>query len=186
MRNLIFHSLIENRNGSLMIEVAVALPVLVLLLFGGIDLTRYVQAIHKTDIAVDVIADELRDDPYVSSEDVSALLQSTQTTMSFKEFTPSLEMTVGGLVLHSNGSSTKAWQVQNSFPSGKCNGIEAMALQPTENLGSFTPNQYLIAVKLCTVFKGEFFLSSIIPISARQITSTAVRHANHIFEVEVQ
>ena len=180
MRN-IFFSFVKNTQGSLMVEAAITLPVLVLLLFGAMDVTRFIHAVHKSDIAVDAIANALRDDTEITNEDAVRLLLTAENNMSFKEYFPALELIIEGIRIRPNGTVEKVWVVSETLPETSCNTTNFGAMPANSNPNGYIPHQDLLRVKLCAVFSDDFFLSSIIPATVRQISASTLRHANYLF-----
>ncbi|MEH6474126.1 MAG: TadE/TadG family type IV pilus assembly protein [Sneathiella sp.] len=165
-----------------MIEVAVALPVLVLLLFGSFDLVRYVQAVGKVDMAVSSIAAELRDIDEIADTNIPEIIAAAESTLSFGGLAPTVSIVIEEITLGSDGNSITSTLISDPSTSGTCADPSGLAALPAATEQEFAPNQHLIAVKLCAEYGTNFFLSSLIPTSARQMSASAIGHANSIFQ----
>jgi len=181
-----FSSFYMCTQGSLMIEVAVALPVLVLLLFGGFDLVRYVQAVGKVDMAVSSIAAELRDTDEIVVTIVPEIIAAAESTLSFGELAPTVSIVIEAITLDPHGNSITATLINNPSTLNACTDPLGLAALPVAREQEFAPNQYLVVVKLCADYGTNFFLSSLIPTSARQMSASAIGHANSIFKVTIE
>ena len=173
-------SLFSCSQGSLVVEAAIALPLLVILLFGSFDLVCYVQAVSKLDIAANVIANALRDVTEINDADLPRYLAMAERNLTFGEFSLNVGLVVEGFQVSPDGSNARLWFMK--MPNSEsCQGFAGF--NGSLNAQEYIPSQYLITVKLCAEYGANFFLSSLIPTSAQRISSLAIRHANHVFEL---
>lgn len=77
----LFRILARDRRGSLAVEVAMSIPIMVSLLLGGVEITRYVLLNQKVERASATMADLVSQAEKLSEEDLANLFIATRYTV---------------------------------------------------------------------------------------------------------
>jgi len=163
----------KSENGSVLVEVAFALPILVLLLFGGLDAGHYLQLIQKTEQAAIVIVDALTNDPDFSTEDMLDSLALSESILTLGEMSPHVKISVTSYKLSSDGMQEIYFdKSEGAVPvlcekSGISPRFEALFEEPS------APAQYYFQVSLCVVAADAFYLSTFLPLKNTAISAVA-------------
>ncbi len=92
--------LVRNRSGSILIELAVAMPVLVLITLGGIEISRYVLINQKLDRVAASTSDLVAQAETISATDISNLLEAAKFVIR------PFELAANGVVIVSSVSAS--------------------------------------------------------------------------------
>ncbi len=167
----------------MIVEVAIILPVLILLIFAGTDMIRYVQTLHKLDLVSDSLVTRLSRQSVLQAADLEGALGQAQSLL---ETTSSSDLGLKSRVirllpsgeqqlvwLHKAGGEPAGCGEGGAFPSYSVNGANPEA-----------PRQLFFQNHLCFTLKSAFYLTSILPAERFVISSVATQPAYPYFADE--
>ena len=172
----IFSQYLLCERGNIMVETAIALPMLVFLFFGGFDLTRYIYLIHKSDQAAALAADTIaRMQLRNISIDLNQLLMQTQENLALGSYRPVMKIGAKVVSLRPNGETHS---VLESFVGDMTIGCSGAGLLPNysiEDADPTAPRQTLVSVQICIQATNDFYTSTFLPLQSIILTSVSFR-----------
>ncbi|MEH6402680.1 MAG: TadE/TadG family type IV pilus assembly protein [Sneathiella sp.] len=172
-------------NGSVMVELAFALPILVLLLFGGFDAGRYLQLIQRADQAAMASVDALIDDPEFSSEDLLNTLAMAKRNLAFGGEEPDVKISITSYILSPEGASEVYFDQSEGTVPVSCNALDPAPHYTAAFVDPAAPHQYYFRVKLCVVAPDTFFLSNFLPLKNKPISAVSFGHGKQWSNIPV-
>ena len=161
----LFHCLrigLDNR-GNMLVEVAVFLPVLVLVLLLGTDFIRFMQLSHRADHAAFMAASRLGFTPETDTETLETLRQEVLNLSEFAEVPGTLEIrgriqeysaVTGHMIL---------WSETAGDPVAACLMPEMPAVKTQFEEPISVPRQYFSSIQLCFQPSVSYFLTPYFP-----------------------
>ncbi len=98
------------QRGVAMVEFALILPLLVLVTFGGFEMTRYILLNQKLDKAASSVADLTAQEKTLAQSDVDVILDVTPQLLAPFEYTTNGRTIVTSVSHHTVGGTTVNWQ----------------------------------------------------------------------------
>lgn len=102
--------LARDETGLAFLEFALILPVLLLLLLGGIEVSRYIQAAQKVDKLTHTIVDLVAQAPTVSTSDLNQIMAAAEHIMTPYDFGDDGVIIVTCVGYNSAGKLVVKWQ----------------------------------------------------------------------------
>lgn len=102
--------LMREEAGLAFLEFALVLPVLLLLLLGGIEVSRYIQAAQKVDKLTHTIVDLVAQAPTISTQDLEQIMAASEHIMQPHEFRDDGVIIITCVGYNSAGSLVVKWQ----------------------------------------------------------------------------
>ena len=100
---------IQNNRGSAVVELALAFPVLMLLGFGGFELTRYILIQQKISKTVSSMSDLVARSPTISATELTAMFQAVPHLMDPYNRPDDMVVIISSVVNYGSGPVV-AWQ----------------------------------------------------------------------------
>ncbi len=159
----LLYSLLYKEDGNILIELAIILPILFLLLFGGLDVSRYAQLVQKTDqttaIFAEVIGDLSQSDQEASLE---RLLPFIQRQISFGAYNPQIKIQADYITFGADGRNSLNWSRSAGDTLANCpEDLEIPTFAMDEGEPSL-PRHAFVRVEICVVAGSGFYLSNIL------------------------
>jgi len=172
-----FRQLRCDQRGSIAVETAIALPVLLLMLFGGADITRYIQAMHRLDAATALIADGIGNRAVIDGALIEQVKRAALGVVAFNNNPAHLDIVVGAGRLWSGGQYQEMWTISSADAAANCRLAPQSYGYENPESDPYFPSQYLFDIQVCSYLEDSFFLSALIPKSLRRIRLGTVRAA---------
>lgn len=103
-------SLAQRQDGLAYLEFALILPILLLLLLGGVEVSRYIQAAQKVDKMTHTIVDLIAQAPTISESELDQIMVASQHIMTPYPFTDNGVIIVSCVGYNEYGQLRIKWQ----------------------------------------------------------------------------
>jgi hypothetical protein len=100
----------RDRSGLAFLEFALVLPILLLLLLGGIEVSRYIQVSQKADKLAHTIVDLVAQSPTISTQDLQQIMAAARHVMEPYNFTDDGTIIISCVGYNSNNELRVKWQ----------------------------------------------------------------------------
>ncbi len=133
MKRMAAKRLMKDEAGLAFLEFALILPVLLLLLLGGIELSRYIQTAQKVDKLTHTIVDLVAQAPTISTNDLDQIMAAAEHIMEPLDFSRTGVMMVTCVGYDSNGNLIVKWQYKGGgdlVRSSKIGAVNATPVLP--------------------------------------------------------
>lgn len=131
MRMRKWRKLWHSETGLAYLEFALALPFLMLLFIGGVEMSRYVQAAQKVDKMTHTIVDLIAQAPTVSESDLDRIMLAVEHIMEPHEFRDDGVIIVTCVGYNSAGNLQVKWQYKGGGTLDRNSLIGAVGGAPT-------------------------------------------------------
>ena len=105
----LFRRFIKSKSGSAVVELALAFPVLLLLGFGGFEMTRYILIQQKISKTVSSMSDLVARSPTIASTDLTAMYYAVPHLMEPYDNTSGTIVIISSVINYGSGPVV-AWQ----------------------------------------------------------------------------
>lgn len=171
-----FDQYLACERGNILVETAIALPMLVFLFFGGFDLTRYIYLIHKSDQTTALVADTIaRMQQRNIPVDIDQLLMLAQQNLSFGSYRPTLKIGAETVSLLPNGDMRSIWNDVVGDTTIDCSAMSILPNYSIEDIDPKAPRQTLVRVQICIETYSGFYLSNFLPLRSIILKSISLR-----------
>lgn len=144
----LIHALFRCRKGAAAIEAALLLPVLISMILGMVELTRYIEATRKAMSAAQTVADLVAQDSSHSDATLGEARTAASLVMDPLSTTAdTFSMTIASIGFDANGASELLWQ-------DPYDGTNTVDPAVADGLGD--PNESVIVVRLTYTYTSPF------------------------------
>lgn len=110
--------LLQNQRGSVLLELALALPVMLLVIFGGVELTRFLLNAQKINRVAMSTADLVSQSREVSERDINNMFVASQAVMGNTSITDRGNIIITSVTRTGDDPPQVRWQRENGAHSG--------------------------------------------------------------------
>lgn len=165
-----------SKDGNLMIELALALPLLVLILFSGLDIARYIQLTHKVEQAAESIIDTVSfSENGETEDDLSRGLALAKSILKYGSSYPHISVTAESFKLDPLSNKIVIWSGAMSTDTYSCAAPQNLPDYGPSSVSSSSPSQYFTQVHLCVRAKSDFFSSRLLSLENYELFNTTYR-----------
>ncbi len=167
----------------MIVEVAIILPVLILLIFAGTDMIRYVQTLHKLDLVSVSLVTRLSRQSVLQAADFDGALGQAQSLL---ETTSSSDLGLKSRVIRllPSGEQQLVWLHKAGAGQIGCGEVGTLPSYLVSGANPEAPRQFFFKFHLCLTLKSAFYLTSILPAERFVISSVATQPAYPYFNAE--
>ncbi len=159
-----------------MIELALVLPLLVLILFSCFDIARYIQLIHNVEHAAERIIDTVSFSEKDETEnDLSRGLALAKSILKYGSSYPHISVTAESFKLDPLGDKTVFWSATKGTDAYSCTLPQSRPNYGPSSIGSSSPSQYFTRVHLCVGTKSDYFSSQFLALENLELFNTTYR-----------
>lgn len=149
-----------NQTGSIAIEFAIVIPIMVLILFGCIDLLRFFQLTTLLDSRSEYLANYFSEHQGQVADNFGSLVEQLQLSADFDLMNLSGAAYV--IRLQPDGGSVSLNHEMSDVISTDCSSSPAVPDFRNSNDTAFFPSQIFVQVFLCLKLEDGFFLNPVI------------------------
>lgn len=171
--------IVSSEQGNMLVEFAFALPILVFLLFAGVDGGRYILLGQKADQAALAAVDALTGTSAFSEEDLRALLRMTESTFGTGGGMLSVKVSLTNYVFLPDGTHEVNFDQSEGAIPVLCRNSDRLPQYEVALEEPSAPKIYVYRVKICVVAADSFFLSSFLPLKNTAFSSLAFGFGKH-------
>jgi hypothetical protein len=182
----------RDERGNIVIETALALPVLLFILFATVDIIRYVGVQDDMVRAVGTSADAVGRRHDLSEAAIAAFLAAAAGTIDAAKHNASARMIVSAVRRAESGPATVVWQraIHAGEPIPECSRIGAVGAAATLPEGFEQPaGSTVIVAEACYTFLSTFFLADAAfgaGLMSRDIYQSALSETRYAPLLEIQ
>ncbi|MEP3246600.1 MAG: TadE/TadG family type IV pilus assembly protein [Sneathiella sp.] len=167
----------------MIVEVAIILPLLILMIFAGTDMIRYVQTLHQVDLVSASLAARLSRQSVLQEADFEGALGQAQSLLEAIDASD-LELTSRVIRLLPSGEEQLVWMHRVGGEQAGCSEGGALPHYLISDVNPAAPRQQFFQIRLCLTLKSAFYLTSILPKERFVISSFAAQLAYPHFAAE--
>jgi hypothetical protein len=172
---------INEEQGSIAVETALGLPILLVLIFLFTDLYKIVSFSQKVEFTSEVTAHFAANNEGVETVGLVPILSTISDNLKILGQVPNYVVVAEGRIYRPDGTYSTGWRVQNQQELNGCL-IETMSLDYAPNLATDQQiSQYIIIAKICTIYPENLYLSQLFSQLPKTITAMSVRNSRYIF-----
>ncbi|GEM_PF-6315853 len=166
---------VSGQRGNVMVETAIALPVLVLVLFLGTDFVRFTQLSHRVDQAAAETVRHFSQKPVADLTVLEGLRQDILNHSALSEEIQSIEIR-GQVLEYSAVSGTNIlWSGAVGDVVASCDISEGADMNATFDNPLSVPRQHFSSIRLCVTPNSSFYLTPYFPYRDRAVAVVARR-----------
>lgn len=162
--------------GNILIEVSFALPVLVLLLTAGFDLSRHLLLLNKLEQFVAAQARNLIHHEQVEVGAVGSFRSQGLKIIGFAEDNVRFNLSVEGGALGANGLFRSDWISDAPGNDMACSLSARPAIADLSDPGGARPDFPFLIVRACFDAGADYYLTPLIPDSVRILQARAINY----------
>ena len=164
----------EDKNGNILIEISLSLPLLVLLLSAGFDLARHVLLLNKLDQFIAVQARHLTQNATAEEGEINALRLQGLRIMGLKEANTRFFLSAEGGAITADGRYQSDWSVVAPANDIACRLQDRPVIGDLPDPDITFPDYPMIIVSACFDAGADYYLTPILSESLRVLQAQAI------------
>lgn len=153
----------EATGGTVMVEAAFFIPVILFLLLAGADLARITQVSTEIDHAAAVIANEIAQAEVLTAGDMDTALLAAEKIIAAPGLSEQLSLRAQGFRISTAAGLETLWTEDRATDGAACLSAPPALTEPGADETAARAVNYYIVIDLCATPRPTFFLSGLLP-----------------------
>ncbi|PHQ69879.1 MAG: hypothetical protein COB93_06905 [Sneathiella sp.] len=149
-------------DGNVMVEAALFIPVIMFLLFAGVDLVRFVQMTFQADRAAGVLADQFAQQRSFTESDFVNAAQVAHKIVDGAGLASVVSVQISSLRVHPVDASEILWSRAATTGASACLSPSSGFTSPSASANGSAKINYFVMVSVCAEPSPTFFFSSLL------------------------
>ncbi len=142
-------------------ETALLLPILVLIVFTGLDILRTIQLMHRVDLVTKSLGGSLAIREEVDDQDIADLVPQIQASLGYYKRDVRIMIRVSSITLDPLNGRGENWSTAVGEPNVSCDQDGTFpSYAAIDGQGVYWPQQDFLVIRTCISPVDDFYLSS--------------------------
>jgi hypothetical protein len=151
----------SNEQGSALVEAALLLPILVLIVFTGLDILRTIQLMHRVDLVTESLGASLATRDEVDEQDIADLVPQVQASLGYYKRDVRIMIRVSSITLDPLNGAGEYWSAEVGETSVSCDQHGTFpSYTAIDGEEVYWPHQDFLVIRTCISPVEDFYLSS--------------------------